>query len=72
VTQDIVVTLIALLTVSLLVARWWRRRQRQESHCASCETQVTNKPEPKPRTDASGAEIKPVAFFGSSGRSRRQ
>jgi hypothetical protein len=73
-TQDIIVTIIAMGTVAGFAVRWWRRRGRQESTCASCESNGPKSPVrvqkgPAP-IDPSGSEIKPVAFFGGSGKRR--
>ena len=63
-TQDIIVTVIAFATIAGFVVRWWRRRGRQESTCASCESNGTKKPvRAEPAT-------KPVAFYGGSGKRR--
>jgi len=63
-TQDVIVTLLAFAIVVGFGLRWWRRRGRQESTCASCESNTSKKPErPEPA-------IKPVAFFGGSGKRR--
>ncbi|HXT69346.1 MAG TPA: hypothetical protein VN700_06310 [Vicinamibacterales bacterium] len=68
-TQDLVVTLVATGTAALLVARWWRRRKRAEPACANCESSGAKKDTRRePTTGAPNAEVKPVAFFGSSKR----
>jgi hypothetical protein len=73
-TQDIIVTLMAFGTLALFAARWWRRRGRHEPACASCESSGAKTPtrlrpsanlSPRPEAD-----VKPVAFFGSSGKRR--
>ena len=70
-TQDLIVTLIAMGTAGLLVARWWRRRKRAEPACANCES---NDSTPASRRDPPpnppDADVKPVKFFGSSNRNR--
>jgi hypothetical protein len=63
-TQDVIVTLIAFAIVVGYAVRRWRRRGRQEPACASCESSTSRKPE---RTESA---IKPVAFFGGSGKRR--
>jgi len=73
-TQDIIVTLIAFATIAGFAVRWWRRRGRQESTCASCDSNGSKPAErvqkvPTP-IDPSRPEIKPVAFFGGSGKRR--
>jgi len=73
-TQDIIVTLIAMSTAAGFGVRWWRRRGRQESTCASCDSNGTKSAVGVPKTptpiDPSRPEIKPVAFFGGSGKRR--
>jgi hypothetical protein len=73
-TQDLIVTVIAFAVLAGFAVRWWRRRGRHESTCASCESSGT-KAAARTQTiaiqrDASGPEIKPVAFFGGSGKRR--
>jgi hypothetical protein len=73
-TQDIIVTLIAFAIVVGFAVRWWRRRGRQESTCASCDSSGTKSAVRVPKAptpiDPSRPEIKPVAFFGGSGKRR--
>ena len=75
-TQDVIVTLIAFATIAGFAVRWWRRRGRQESTCASCESngpkaKSATRTQPMPTAiDPSRPEIKPVAFFGGSGKRR--
>ena len=73
-TQDIIVTLIALGTVAFFAARWWRRRGRSEPACASCESSGSkatrrHRKAPVPAA-APEADVKPVAFYGTSGKRR--
>ena len=75
-TQDVIVTLIAFATVAGFAVRWWRRRGRQESTCASCESNGGKARPAAPvqqiptAIDPPRPEIKPVAFFGGSGKRR--
>jgi hypothetical protein len=62
--QDVIVTLIAFAIVAGFAVRWWRRRGRHEPACASCESNTS----PKPQRPESA--VKPVAFFGGSGKRR--
>jgi len=72
--QDVIVTLIAFAIVAGFAVRWWRRRGRHEPACASCESNGTKsavkvQKGPTP-IEPPRAEIKPVAFFGGSGKRR--
>ena len=75
-TQDIIVTLIAMTIVAGFAVRWWRRRGRHEPACASCESSGTKaavRVQKGPAAiDPPRSEIKPVAFFGGSGKRRIQ
>lgn len=73
-TQDIIVTVIAFATIAGFAVRWWRRRGRQESTCASCQSNGSKTAgriqKVQARTDSVHPDIKPVAFFGGSGKRR--
>jgi hypothetical protein len=73
-TQDLIVTLIAFAVVAGFALRWWRRRGRHESTCASCEMSGTKSAGRAQQvavpSDPSRPETKPVAFFGGSGKRR--
>ena len=75
-TQDVIVTLIAFGTIAGFAVRWWRRRGRQESTCASCESNggksgtAARAPQMPTSIEPPRPEIKPVAFFGGSGKRR--
>ena len=66
-TQDVIVTLIAIGIVALFAVRWWRRRGRQRTGVRVVRVEYQSEPE-----EARNAAIKPVAFFGGSGEAAMQ